>query len=145
MGNDLIEKYWYNVLKINPFVTRDDVEEIIEYNKWDIVIIFKNGQRYSYDTLTDYHRLIFYNDVAELTEEQEAREFARKLLKMMQRKWITQEELAERIGTSQTMISRYITGQCIPNYRVVVKIAKVLNCSTDAFRYDDYSDILKGE
>ena len=145
MMDEMNEYPWHYALMIRPFVTKDDIEEIRELNRWDLMIIFKNGEKFIYDTLTNTHRLIFYENVNELTEEHEAKEFARKLLKMMQRRFITQEELAERMGTSQTMISHYITGRCIPNYRVVVKLAKVLNCMTDDFRYDDYSDILKGE
>lgn len=145
MGDGMNEYPWHYALMIHPFATKDDIEEIRELNRWDLMIIFKNGEKFIYDTLMNTHRLIFYENVNELTEEQEAKEFARKLLKMMQRKFITQEELAERIGTSQTMISRYITGECIPNYRVVVKLAKALNCMTDDFRYDDYSNILKEE
>ena len=145
MGDGMNEYPWHYALKVHPFVTKDDIEEIRELNEWDLLIVFKDGEKVIYDTHWDYHRTLFYKDINDLTEEQERREFARKLRSMMSRKRYTQELMEELTGISQTMFSHYMTGRSIPNALTLRKIAKVLGCSMDDFFYDDYSYILKGE
>ena len=138
-------KYLDYILRCNPFIKEEDILHIVEVNDWDILIALKDGRKYIYDTYTNYHRQIFYDDINDIPEELERKRFGLALSEIMERKHITQEELAKRVGTSQTMISHYITGRYVPNYSVTVKIAKVLNCSTDYFRYDDYNKYLKEE
>ena len=53
----------------------------------------------------------------------------------MNRKWVTQEELARRINSSQQMVSRYLTGQSIPSALTLKKIADALDCNVNDF-YD---------
>lgn len=130
-------KYLEYVLKCDPFATEHDVEKIVEINDWDLLIVFKDGRQFLYDTFNNYHKNKFYDDVNEITEEQEKREFAYRLRSIMNRKQITQADLAEMIGTTQTMISRYTIGQTIPSVIVLRKIAKALNCSMDDFFYKD--------
>lgn len=52
--------------------------------------------------------------------------FARFLQKVRQSKNVTQEELAEKIGTSQTWIAYIETGRNKPNLKMLEKIAKAL-------------------
>lgn len=139
----MYEKFLEYILKCDPFAKEIDISKIIEINEWDLLIVFKDGRRFIVDRFTGYQRNLFYNSLDELTEEQERREFGRALRRMMQRKCVSQEELANRINTSQTMISHYMTGRCIPNMIMGRKIAKVLNCSLDELFYIDYNEYLK--
>lgn len=59
--------------------------------------------------------------------------FSKNLTRMMKEDHRTQEELAYAIGVSRTMVSRYMTGQSIPSFTTVVRIAEVLFCSLDDF------------
>lgn len=52
--------------------------------------------------------------------------FGRYIQKIRKSKNITQEELAEKIGTSQTWIAYIETGRNRPNIKMLEKIAKVL-------------------
>lgn len=134
---------WYCVLHINPFATKDDVIGFKEIGQWDLLITFKNGEKVIFEVDSGYHRKLFYKNIDELTEEQERREFGYALRTMMRRRGILQEELAEKIGTSQTMISHYMTGRSIPNGIILRKIAKALKCSMDELFFIDYSDYLE--
>jgi putative transcriptional regulator len=129
---------WQYVMKIDPFAKEEDVIEIKEINEWDLLITFKNGKKFIYDTFTNYYRGVFYETVDELTDEQEKKEFSRRLRILMKRKFITQEQLAELLGMTQTMISRYINGKALPSVLVVRKIAKILDCSMDELFYQEY-------
>lgn len=143
MDEGMNEYPWCHVLKISPFIKKSDIEEIKETNGWDLIVIFKDGRKIIVEKDTGYHRTLFYNDLNELTEEQEKREFACALRTMMNRKCMVQEDLAELVGTSQTMISRYMSGRCLPNVVMGRKLAKALGCSIDEFFYIDYSKYLE--
>lgn len=137
MNTKLLRKEWGCVLRINPFATEDDIEDIIEIDEWDLLIIFKDGRRIVYDKFTNYHR----TDrpyTGELTDEQEKNEFKHNLLSIMSRKHVTQEELSELVGTSQTMISHYVSGRYMPSALMLRKMAKALKCSMDDFFYQSH-------
>ena len=129
---------WQYVMQINPFTKREDVEEIKELTNWDLLITFVDGRKILYDRCTGYFKNISYNNITELTDEQEKAEFAYMLRSLMARKHVTQEEMANRINTSQTMISHYMNGRTIPNVITLRKIAKVLECSMDDFFNKNY-------
>ena len=59
--------------------------------------------------------------------------FSKNLKRIMREEKINQTELAKEIGVNRTTISRYITGQCIPSFHTIVKIADILFCSLDDF------------
>lgn len=129
---------WQYIMAINPFIQEDEVESIEEISEWDLLITFSDGKKVMYDKHTGYHNEVFYDDVNELSEEQEKKEFAYRLRSLMGRRGIGQDELADMIGTSQTMISHYVSGRSIPSAIILRKIAKVLRCSMDDFFYRNY-------
>lgn len=134
-----MKKYlWQYVMSISPFIKEEDVESIEELNEWDLLITFRDGKRVMFDRHTGCHRNVFYDDVGEITEEQEKREFAYRLRSLMGRNGYTQERLAEETKITQAMISRYIRGHAIPSVMVLRRIVKVLGCSMDDFFYKNY-------
>lgn len=63
--------------------------------------------------------------------------FSRNLKRMMKEDKMKEEYLANEVGISRSMISRYMNGQSMPSFLTVVKIADVLFCSLDEFLIDD--------
>ena len=63
--------------------------------------------------------------------------FSRNLKRMMKEDHMKEEYLADEIGISRSMVSRYVNGQSMPSFLIVVKIADVLFCSLDEFLIDD--------
>lgn len=119
-------------------ISEDDVEEYVEINEWDLLIIFRDGRRFIYDRFTKAYKEIYYDSVNDITEEQEKRELAYRIRSLMGRRWINQDELAEMVGTSQIMISRYVRGETVPSAIMLRKIAKALRYSMDDFFDRDY-------
>lgn len=135
----MLNRYLYEcVLKCDPFATEDDILEIREINEWEVLIVFKDGRKIIYDRFTNYHKNVFYKSIDELTDEQEKKEFAYNLRIMMKRKWIIQDELADRLGVTQTTVSNWINGRSAPDSLTLRKIAKILDCSMDDFFYKEY-------
>jgi len=54
-----------------------------------------------------------------------------RILPLMKKKGMTQRELANMIGVTETSISRYISGQRVPKANIVVYMADALNTTTD--------------
>lgn len=57
--------------------------------------------------------------------------FSKRLKEQLNKKGMTQKELAEKIGTTEASVSRYVSGQRIPKASVVFKIATAIGVSTD--------------
>ena len=129
---------WQYVMSINPFIKEEEVESIEELNDWDLLITFSNGKKVMFDTYTGCHRNVFYDNIDEITEEQEKREFAYRLRSLMGRRGYTQEQLADELNMSRAMVNRYIRGHSLPTVIVLRKIAKVLDYSMDDFFYKNY-------
>lgn len=57
--------------------------------------------------------------------------FAKKLKKSMEIKGFSNSRLAKEIGTNESTISRYISGNMIPKIDVLKNICEVLEVSAD--------------
>lgn len=123
------------VMNNNPQIYEEDIDHYKALNKHDLLIVFKNGTQFIFDTFANTsHRV----NTVDPTSDQDLRlGFKRKLQTIMARNWVSQDELAKRIGSTQPMISRYLTGQSIPSAITLKKMADALNCTTDEF-YDNY-------
>ena len=58
-------------------------------------------------------------------------DFGRNLQRMLNEKHITQSEVADAIGVSRQIFSRYMHGDAIPSTYKACQIAKVLDCDID--------------
>jgi DNA-binding Xre family transcriptional regulator len=99
-----------------------------------IMVDLEDGDRVMYDDVEKTIRTL-PKDPNSLSKDQCSYEFGLRLRRVMTMKGITQEELAERTGLTQTMISLYINGKNNPSFYAVDKIAKALGCSLDDLRY----------
>ena len=133
MNDDITDFLYKYVISNNPFIHEEDIESYESLNEHDLLIAYKNGTREIYDTFNNTSRRI--NCVNKSDDEKMRLNFRRRLQSIMSRKWVTQEELAKRINTSQQMISRYLTGQSIPSALTLKKIADALDCNVNDF-YD---------
>lgn len=130
-------RIWGYILHIKPFARQEDILRIKWINEWDLFIEFTNGEKYIYDSYTNYFRWICY-DKYTITEEQWKNEFKEKLNNIMTRTGVTQEMLAVRLNCSQPVISRYCSGSVMPGQYMIHKIALALNCNDEDLIYQDY-------
>lgn len=119
---------WQYVSMVNPFVSKKDIKVLKYVSDYDILIIFNDNRKYIYDTFTGYHRYLKYTN-SNLSKEEWEFEFRRRLQELLQRKCISQEELAKRIETKQQVISRYLTGERVPVAYMMNKIIDALDCT----------------
>lgn len=129
---DFLYKY---VINNNPFINEEDILSYEALNEHDLLITYRNEKKEIYDTYNNTSRRINQPNLNNMDDSQMRLNFRRRLQTIMNRKWVTQEELAQRINSSQQMISRYLTGQSIPSALTIKKIADALDCNVNDF-YD---------
>lgn len=71
----------------------------------------------------------------DMTEKEWREDFGRNLASLMFEAGLTQNDLAEMTGVTQSDISRYISGDQIPNAITIVNLSYALSCD-----YDDLID-----
>ena len=109
MTNDITEYLYKYVINNNPFINEEDILSYEALNKHDLLITFKNGKQEMYDTFSNTSRRVNHIDQTKIDDSQMRLNFRRRLQTIMNRKWVTQEELARRINSTQPMVSRYLT------------------------------------
>lgn len=58
-------------------------------------------------------------------------DFKNNIRELLEKKGITQKELANLIGVTETAMSRYVNGNRIPKATTCIKIAKALDCTVE--------------
>ena len=57
--------------------------------------------------------------------------FAERLISLREDKGWKKKELAEKLHVSDSMISQYESGRCMPSYDVIISIARLFHVSVD--------------
>ena len=60
-----------------------------------------------------------------------ASKFGKNLLKVLEEKHVTQQQLADAVGISNVSVNRYISGERNPSAETVAKMAQALGVTTD--------------
>lgn len=66
-----------------------------------------------------------------MTEIEFMRRFGNNLRDVLEDCWMTQKELSEETGISESTISRYVRGEMMPTFKNIVNIKYALNCEWD--------------
>lgn len=53
--------------------------------------------------------------------------FSKQLIKSLKRSGLTQRKLADKIGATESAVSRYLTGSRVPNLYFLVKLSEALD------------------
>ncbi len=65
--------------------------------------------------------------------------FCKQIKKIMLEKNFTQQDLADKLGITQTVVSRWVRGARNPSLNTIKKIAKIFNIPLNYF-LEDYDD-----
>ncbi len=71
--------------------------------------------------------------------------FAENLVRLRNEKQITQEELAKRVGVSQSAIWQYENGDATPKISIAVALAKQLGTTCEALVGEEVNDAEKNQ
>ena len=111
-------------------------ERAVEYEEvspTEMIIKTDDGHVYLYDTWGDTIRHMPSD--SDMDKDRFAMEVGERIRRIMDKRGITQEELSESTGISQTMISRYILGKNIPGLHAADKISRALRCTVNDLLY----------
>lgn len=106
----------------------DEIEDIREINKCELLIIKKDGSRYIFnDVMSSIRRLPV--DPDNMTDEQVAFEFMQRFRSMRILRAYNISDLHELTGISMSTLSRYDNGETTPTVINLRKLSKALKCS----------------
>lgn len=128
------ERLYTNFKQYFPLFAEDAVSFTTSNIPCELIVKLTDGSSILYDDVGQTIRNL-PDDPNDLSKEECNKEFSYRLRKIMQIKGITQQELSERTGIAQSHISNYVRGTRSPSFYIIDKIAKVLDCSIDQFRY----------
>lgn len=116
---------------------RELAERVTDYDETDIgelTLYLDNGETIIYDDIHQSVRTLPI-DSDRMTVEECRSEFGKRLKSLLERRCMSQRELANMIGVSEMTISNYMLGKATPNFYTLDKMARALHCSVDKFRY----------
>lgn len=106
----------------------DEIEDIREINKCELLIIKTDGTRYIFnDVMSSIRRLP--SDPDNMTDEQVAFEFMQRFRSMRILRAYNISDLHELTGISISTLSRYDNGETTPTVINLRKLSKALKCS----------------
>ena len=124
----------YRDFKLQFPVVAEKVIQVIECTDYLVIAKLNDDTYVEYDVMNETLRNL-YDDPDNMTDERWRYEFGRKLKATMWRRGITQTDLAEMTGISQTTISTYIRGSSSPTVPNLYRICQALGCSATEFIY----------
>lgn len=128
---------WGCILNVRPNARQEDIVKVLWIDDWDLFIMFDDGTKHIYDIGTESSRMYTYS-LDTITEEQWKFEFKDKLKCRLAHIFMSQDELAEKVGTTQSMISRYINGDAMPGLYMFHKIVDAIGCDDRDLLFQDY-------
>ena len=104
-----------------------------------IGVKLRNGERLDYNHLDNSVRWVHYND-RDIDDETRRKTFGHNLEKMIPFTGLSKGEIAERLGITNAMLSRYLKGTSMPSVDKAHQIAMLIGCSTDELFDDTYAE-----
>lgn len=94
-----------------------------------ITVKLNDGELFEFDSVGNTIRKVKTdNDVRDV--ENLRKDIGRNLQKMISTRSIPQSQIAERVGISEAMLSRYLHGTSTPGIDKLINLAAVLGCRT---------------
>lgn len=125
----------YDDYLFHTMTKEEDVEHVEVYDKFQLLVVKKNGNRYLYDMMIHGERLLPPEKpvFSEMDEKTYTSEFGFILEPKIINKGITLEDLSEQTGISVATLYRYMRGDGIPNLYRAKRLADALGCDISEF------------
>lgn len=129
---------YLEALESNPDLMHKKIKACTAVGLFTLIILYENGQRELFDLYNHTRRYIDYeSDI--LTTEESRKEFKYILARLMDISGYSQDDLSERLNISRKTIARYLSGQSLPGYLVLKRIADLFDCTVDDLYFKSYS------
>ena len=104
-----------------------------------VTVKLRDGSVFEYDRFDNSLRRVRTGECME-DETAIAKELGHNLQKFIRLSGMTQTEIAEKLGITNAMLSRYVHGTSLPNSAKIFKIARLLGCTVDELYSATYSE-----
>lgn len=121
----LMLEHFFNQM---PFV-EDEMVYCYRSGPNEMTAVLRDGSRAIFNDLFCTTQFISKLNSESVDDKEWSRRFGRRLRYLMNDRRVTQKELSDRTGISQSNISNYIRGASVPKVTTVTKLAWALGCS----------------
>lgn len=121
---------YLDILESNPDLKNKKIKACTAINLYTLIILYENGQRELFDLYNHTRRYIDYESDM-LTTEETRKEFKYILSRLMDIFGYSQDDLSEKLNVSRKTIARYLSGQSLPGYLILKRLADLFNCTVD--------------
>lgn len=135
----IIESYktWYPIMYKQTVDCRPS-------GRYTILVTLEDGTRIEYNsfdnTIKDVTKFYIHDSEENVDEEQWRKEFGRKLRLAITNRGISQEKVADRVGISRQMMTRYVRGSSTPSGYILSKLSEILDCDVRELTRFGYID-----
>lgn len=129
---------YLEVLESNPDLKDKKIKACTAISLYTLIVLYENGQRELFDLYNHTRRYIDYESDM-LTTEETRKEFKFILSRLMDILGYNQDDLSEKLNVSRKTIARYLSGQSLPGYLVLKRLADLFGCSVDDLYFKSYS------
>lgn len=105
--------------------------------RMSVSVKMDNGEILNYDRLTDSISWIRTGD-EEVDEEIRRKAFGRNLEKRIVFTGLSKGDIAEKLGITNAMLSRYLRGKSLPSVDKAYQLAQLVGCRVDELFDDNY-------
>lgn len=132
------DKYERTLKKFETYYPNlyDRVDDWWATGRMSIAVKLNNGDVYDYDPIDDSIRPVYLDEDVDETVMRKV--FGNNIQKMLPFSGMTKTELAEKVGVSNVMMSRYIQGKSVPSAIVAKRIARALGCGLNELFDETY-------
>lgn len=136
--NRQVDAYTYQNFLVQWGGNPKEIEEIKYTGRNELTVVLKNGDVIKQDIINNQHLHYVsrpYPDEEFLDERQHQSEFAYALDIRLRWKFMSQKDLSDMTGISESTICRYLSGKSMPSSYNLAKIARALDCSIEELIY----------
>lgn len=119
-----------NIDLYHPGLSKE-IESIDKFEYSRFLVTMKNGDIYVYDL--DGSKVCKYDPGRNVDEENVQKIFSDRFRYLFSWLHINQKELSEKTGISENTISKYLTGQGMPGFLNLRRLADAFHCSVEEF------------
>lgn len=130
------EILFHNFSMYYPNSAKKVVNYYVDNITGELVLVMKDGHRFVFDEMMEYNKVKHISkNIFDATDEDVKNDFSIRLIKIMNMKNITQQQLSELANISQSTLSSYITKRSMPSIKNANRIAYVLGYTIEDLFY----------
>lgn len=132
-----MHEYYYEIFETFKKYFPSEIDNIVDWRpslRNEIIVYLKNGDVMYFSRNNNRYGYVKQYEVNEqgdyiMSDEDLKIEFSNKLKRLMQARYMNHRILSEKTGITMAVISHYVNGRNLPDFKNLRRLAAALECS----------------